>query len=75
MARELQDELVQGGEAAQGLEKQLMYLKSKIQGVNKEKLMDVNTKKPGSHVSVDYESKLMKLVEMNDSENHVLDHL
>ena len=57
------------------MEKQLIYLKAKIQGTHGEKLNDVNTKKPGSHVSVDYESKLMKLVEMNDSENHVLDHL
>ena len=70
-----QKQQVVGGQTALGMEKQLIYLKAKIQGTHGEKLNDVNTKKPGSHVSVDYESKLMKLVEMNDSENHVLDHL
>ena len=36
----------------------------------------LNTKKPASHVSIDYESKLMQLVEhQEDSDHQALDHL
>ena len=40
--------------------------------LNKQKT-DLNTKKPASHVSVDYESKLVRLVDQNDSERQALD--